>query len=170
MRINIFAIFTLIAVYGGVSFAAGSQKTASEQIFGNMTYFVGYKDPKPVTLHNGRYCRRFVWDVNYHQQYVYGDFNHDGLKDAAVIIWVNPGGGNIDEGVLTFLINDGTKLIHRASQYLEDHAIINSVKEKNGKVVVDMYVHQEGDCHAGPSKRVRRVYEYPGPQFPKGQA
>ncbi len=28
--------------------------------------------------------------------------------------------------------------------------------------MVDMYVHQEGDCNAGPSKRVREVYKYAG--------
>ncbi len=137
-----------------------SNKEAAK-IFGNMTYFLGNeKHTEAVTLKNGKFFKRYCWDIFYDNWYVYGDFNHDGLKDAAVIIVVNYGGGNTNDYMLTFLINDGKKLIHRASQYLDNWAIINSIKEKNGKVIVDMYVHQEGDCNAGPSKRVRNVYEY----------
>jgi len=46
---------------------------------------------------------------------------------------------------------------------LDDRAIINSMREKNGKVLIDMFVHQEGDCMAGPTKRVRNTYAYDGP-------
>ena len=38
-----------------------------------------------------------------------------------------------------------------------------SLKERNGHVLVDMFVHQEGDCMAGPTKRVSNVYTYDGP-------
>ncbi|MBF0123597.1 MAG: hypothetical protein HQL21_09400 [Candidatus Omnitrophica bacterium] len=127
-----------------------------------MTYFVSqplFADR--AVLVNGDYEERFL-SVHYEDKYVYGDFNHDGLKDAAVIIFENYG-GNADYYQLAFLINDGKELVHRASYGLDTWAIINSVREKNGKVVVDMYVHQDGDCNAGPSKRVRNVYEYNGP-------
>ena len=164
MRINLILFLLAVLSLGG---CAHDQQAAKS--FGNMTYFMNqplFKDR--ATLVDGKHDEEFL-NVFYDDKYVYGDFNHDGLKDAAVIIVENYG-GNASYYELAFLINDGTKLIHRASQHLEEHAIINSVKERNGKVVVDMYVHQKGDCHAGPSKRVRRVYEYPGPQFPKGQA
>ena len=128
-----------------------------------MTYFLGEKNVETVTLKNGKFFKRHCWDVYYDNWYVYGDFNHDGLKDAAVIIVVNPGDGNLNDYELAFLINDGKKLVHKASRYLDTWAIINSMKVKNGKVIVDMYVHQKGDCNAGPSKRVLNVYEYNGP-------
>ena len=133
------------------------------KIFGNMTYLVGNNhQADAVTLINGQYIKRNVWDIYYDDRYVYGDFNHDGLKDAAAIIVINYGGGNVNLYTLAFLINDGHKLVHRASYYLDNWAIINSLRVKNDKVVVDMYVHQKGDCNAGPSKRVRNVYTYSG--------
>ncbi len=140
-----------------------------EKVFGNMTYWVGNPhSPRQVTLVNGKYEEDFL-NIYYEGPYVYGDFNHDGLMDAAVVIMENFG-GNADDYELAFLINDGKKLVHRASYYLDVWAIVNSVHAKGGKVVVDMYVHQKGDCNAGPSKRVRRSYEYTEAQFPKRRA
>ena len=37
------------------------------------------------------------------------------------------------------------------------------MREKNGTVLIDLFVHQEGDCRAGPTKRIRNVYAYDGP-------
>ena len=134
------------------------------KIFGNMTYFVSNpfdrQKIEEVTLINEEYEDTFL-NVYYGNKYVYGDFNHDRLKDAAVVIFENHG-GNLDEYELAFLINDGHKLVHKASRDLDAWAVVNSLREKDGKVIVDMYVHQEGDCNAGPSKRVRNVYEYTG--------
>ena len=140
-----------------------TSKKEAERIFGNMTYLVGNeRHADMVTLSNGKYYRRYVWDIYYDHWYGFGDFNHDGLRDAVAIIVVNPGGGNTNDYMLEFLINNGHKLVHRASYYLDNWAIINSLRVKNDKVVVDMYVHQKGDCNAGPSKRVRNVYAYSG--------
>ena len=130
--------------------------------FGNMTYFFANEsDTQVAALINGAYQDESL-RVCYENKYAYGDFNHDGLKDAAVVISENTG-GNADLYELAFLINDGTKLVHKASLSLDVWAEVNSVAEKDGKVIVDMYVHQEGDCNAGPTKRVRNVYEYTGP-------
>ena len=158
-------LISVILSLGAALFLCGftSDKEASK-IFGNMTYFVGNNhQADAVTLINGQYIKRNVWDIYYDDRYVYGDFNHDGFKDAAAIIVINYGGGNVNLYTLAFLINDGHKLVHRASYYLENWAIINSLQVKKGKVIVDMYVHQDGDCNAGPSKRVRNVYRYSGP-------
>ena len=96
---------------------------------------------------------------NYESQYVYGNFNHDGLKDAAVIYTENSG-GNADWYTLAFLINDGQKLVHRASGVLDDRAVINSIRQQNGKVIVDLFVHQDDDCMGGPTKHVKNIFEY----------
>ena len=155
MRLNHVVLFLCVILFL-CGFA--SNKEAAE-VFGNMAYLVGKPDSaQRVKLVNGKYEEEFL-SVYYENKYVYGDFNHDGLKDAAVIIMENSG-GNADDYELAFLINDGKNLVHRASYYLDVWAIINSVHVENGKVIVDMYVHQNGDCNAGPSKRVLNVYAY----------
>ncbi|MBI3332805.1 MAG: hypothetical protein HYZ93_01795 [Candidatus Omnitrophica bacterium] len=142
-----------------------SQAWASRQaaqIFGNTTYVIGNKyATQEATLVDGVHDEPYL-TVEYTDRYTYGDFNGDGLKDAAVIV-TESGGGSGNWYVLAFLINDGEKFVHRASRVLDDRAIINSMREKNGKVLIDMFVHQKGDCMAGPTKRVRNTYAYEGP-------
>lgn len=122
-----------------------------------------------ASLVNGLYEWNYISEDNvfsyyrleYTGQYVYGDFNHDGLEDAAVIVIENSG-GNADWYTLAFLINDGKKFVHQASGVLDDRAIINSIRHKNGKVIVDMFSHQDGDCMGGPTYHVKSVFEYSG--------
>lgn len=131
-----------------------------------MAYLTSYPDfAEKVTLVSGTYAwnnGRFFYNLYFEGHYVYGDFNSDGLKDAAVIISEGEGGSG-DFRALAFLINDGRHLVHRASRYLGDRARINSLKARHGKVVIDLFVRQEGDCRAGPTKRVKNVYDYRHP-------
>ena len=153
------AFFFLI----GVVFLCGcATNREAAKLFGNMTYFVGNEHfAESATLVNCEYHASFL-NIYYDNRFVYGDFNHDGLRDAAVIT-VQNNGGNAQWYMLDFLINDGKALVHRASRELDDRAIINSMWQKNGKVFVDMYIHQSGDCMGGPTKRVKNSYEYTGP-------
>ncbi len=141
-------------------------RAKAHKLFGNMTYLTDspYIVEK-VTLIDGH---RVTWNgrlhhsMHYEGRYVYGDFNRDGFKDAAVVIAQNESAtGHCLE--LAFLINDGGQLVHRVSHYLGDRVIVNSVKGYHGKVIIDLFVHQEGDCMAGPTKRVRNVYDYLNP-------
>ena len=141
-------------------------RAAAQQLFGNTTYLTNPPDiAERVSLINGE---GVVWNGRLHAslyyggRYVYGDFNRDGLKDAAVIIGESQGGSD-DEVELAFLIHDGTRLVHRQSVSLGDSAIIRSLKERSGKVLGDMRIHQEGDCQAGPTKRVKNSYDYLNP-------
>lgn len=121
-----------------------------------------------VTLMNGY---RVVWNerlhvsLSYEGRYVYADWNQDGLDDAAVVINESQGGSD-DEFWLAFLIHDGARLVHRQSAYLGDSAVINSLTVDDDRVIVDMFIHQEGDCQAGPTKRVKQVYTYDSPPSP----
>lgn len=137
----------------------------ANKIFGNMVYFFddgpALQQRTAAKLVNGEHEEPY-FNVYYEHKYVYGDFNHDGLKDAAVIITENTG-GNSDWYTLAFLINDGMKLVHKASFILDDRAIINSLREKNGKVFIDMYVHNPDDSRGGPTKRVKNLYQYVDP-------
>lgn len=167
MRLKKRMVRTLFATGGLVVFVillVGHQaESATNKIFGNMTYFTDcpYIAEK-VTLVNGE---GVVWNYRLHVslyyggQYVWGDFNRDGLKDAAVIIHQSEG-GSADWRSLAFLINDGMRLVHRQCAYLGDRAIVNSLREQDGRVIIDMFVHQKGDCMAGPTKRVKYVYAF----------
>lgn len=145
-------------------------KAEAARIFGNMTYFTNspYIAEK-VTLTNGSGVVWVDWDnllhvsLWYEQRYLLGDFNRDGLKDAAVLIGESQGGSD-NEIELAFLINDGKQFVHRQSVCLGDSAIINSLSERSGKVFIDRFIHQEGDCQAGPTKRVKNVYDFLEPQ------
>jgi hypothetical protein len=144
------------------------RSTQAHQRFANMTYQT--TSPyivEKLTLVDG-YC--ITWNgrlhhtMHYEDRYVYGDFNHDGLTDATVVIAQGEGGsGHFRE--LAFLINDGTQLVHRVSHYLGDRVIINSLKELNGKVMIDMFVHRENDCRAGPTKRMKYTFDYLNPDL-----
>lgn len=159
------AIAVMVLLIGCFIFPSESQARVSEKKFlGNLTYFTGNRDVPKLNLIDGS---RTAWyghcsvSLNLEGHYVFGDFNRDGLRDAAVVIFQNEG-GNLDEYSLTFLINDGTKLVHRNSAHLDFWAIINYIWQRDGKIFVDMFVHQEGDCNAGPTKHVKRVFDYQG--------
>ena len=153
-------LFAGLVVVGALVQHHASRQAA--RVFGNATYVIwdGYV-AQAATVVDGIHDEPYLYVV-YADRHAYGDFNRDGLKDAAVIV-TESGGGTGNWYTLAFLINDGEKFVHRASRVLDDRAIINSMREKKGKVLIDMFVHQEGDCMAGPTKRVRNIYAYDGP-------
>ena len=160
MRLSL--ILLLLTGMGFLCGCATTDRRQAAEIFGNMTYYIGNEHfAQPAKLVNCGYFSPFL-KLHYDNKFVYGDFNHDGLKDAAVITIENTG-GNADWYMLDFLINDGKQFVHRATRALDDRAIINAFWQKNDKVFIYMYIHQEGDCMGGPSKRVKNVYEYTGP-------
>lgn len=151
-------------------------KASAEKLLGDMTYLTSSPDVPRLTFIDGSrtasYGRLHV-SLNIEGHFCFGDFNRDGLQDAAVVIFENEG-GNLDDYSLAFLIHDGTRFVHARSVHLGFWSVINSVRERAGKVVVDLFVHQEGDCNAGPTKRVKKVFDYrelgPDPLVPVAQA
>lgn len=144
-----------------VSGCATDRRRAAE-MFGNMTYYVGNEpSAESVTLVGSSYHSTFL-NVFYDDKFVYGDFNHDGLKDAAVILEKNSG-GSAYVLTLNFLINDGKKLVHKASRRLEGAIEINRMSLKNGRVYIDMDVRQGEGYAEHPSRRVKKFYEYADP-------
>ena len=166
-RLTMRSLCAMLCVLLSVVLLLGHQSRATaNRRFSNMTYVTNSPDiAEQVTLVNGE---GVVWNGRLHTslyyggRYVYGDFDRDGLEDAAVIIGESQGGSD-DEVALAFLIHDGTQLVHRQTVYLGQSAIINALKERSGNVIVDMLIHQEGDYQAGPTKRVRNVYSYGKP-------
>lgn len=167
IRLKNFWVRTLVGcscvIVGTVVLFGYQSKAAADKLFGNMTY----RTTRPyiaetVTLIHGE---RVVWNGRLHVSLlykgycVYGDFNRDGLKDAAVVISEGEGGTGHFRA-LAFLINDGRQLVHRASYGLGDRARINSLTVRDHCVIVDAYVHGPHDCMAWPTKRIRSVYDY----------
>jgi len=145
-----------------LSFISGCASRA-DAVFYDMVLNIGNEQSsEKIRLSHGEYHQEHVLHVGYDGKYVFGDFNRDGLRDAAVIIWES-GGGSACWYELAFLINDGKKLVHQSTYELDDHAKINSIIEQDNKVIVDMSVHQEEDSHGGPTKHVINTYEYKGP-------
>jgi hypothetical protein len=158
MRLSIFLL--LLVGFGFLSGCAAERRQAAE-IFGNMTYYRGNEHfAEPIKLIECNYTSSF-FNVFYENKFVYGDFNHDGIKDAAVITNESSGGSG-DWYMLNFLINDGKNFVHRSSRQLEDAVEINRIWQKKDRVFVDMYIHKQGDCAGYPTKRVKNVYEYTG--------
>lgn len=157
------AIAVIVLLIGCFAFPSESQARISEKkLLGNLSYFTGSRDvPKLVLIDGSRtaWYGRCSVSLNLEGHYVFGDFNRDGLRDAAVVVFMNEG-GNLDEYSLAFLINDGMKLVHLNSVHLDFWAIINYIWQRDGKVFVDLFVHQAGDCNAGPTKRVKMVFDY----------
>lgn len=153
----------MVFFIGSAALPSESQARVSEKRFlGNLAYYTGSGDVPKLTLIDGSrtaYYGRCSVSLNLEGHYVFGDFNRDGLRDAAVVIFMNEG-GNLDDYSLAFLINDGTKLVHRNSVHLDFWAIINYIWQRDGKVFVDLFVHQEGDCNAGPTKRVKWAFDH----------
>ncbi len=147
-------------------FASECMANSPDEIFGNMTYIIGDKErSQEVTLVDGKYRdtpKHPLLCVYYGGDFVYGDFNNDGLRDAAVVI-TESGGGSANWLSLAFLINDGEKLIHRSSYDLGYKPDIVSLTEEDGKVVVDMLVRDENTWAEGIMKPVKNIYEYTGP-------
>ena len=141
-------------------------RAEAHKLFGNMTYMTDspYIVEK-VRLVNGKcvtWNGRLHHAMHYEGRYVHGDFNRDGLEDAAVVVAQSEGGsGHFLE--LAFLINEHGRLVHRVSHYLGDRIIVNSLRERNGQVIIDMFIHRKHDCRAGPTKRVRNAYDYLNP-------
>lgn len=155
-------LMSLVVVLGFQS------KAAADKLFGNMAYLTTYPDwRRTVTLVDGQYSWSerssdgafWSYGLYYEGHSVYGDFNRDGLKDAAVILSEGEDGTG-DFRALAFLIHDGRQLVHRASYGLGDRARIKSLIVSDHRVIVDAYVHGPHDCMAWPTKRVRNVYDY----------
>lgn len=141
-------------------------RAATHKIFSSMTYYTSSPDlAEKIILANGSgvvWRHRLHAYLYYGNRYALGDFNEDGRKDAAVIIGESQSATG-DEVELAFLIHDGKQLVHQQTIYLGNHTTVHSLKERDGKVIVDMFVHQRGDCQAGPTKRVIARYDFLNP-------
>jgi len=133
---------------------------APDDALANMAYVVGDEThSQKVILVEGKYRypdEHPLLYVYYEGKFVYGDFNRDGLQDAAVVIY-DSGGGSGYSTNLAFLINDGTQLVHKSTHDLGYRPDIIFLNEEDGRVIIDMRVYDENTWAEGIKKR-RRLY------------
>lgn len=156
------AIFYFILFLCGIFVSVSYSQTQEDILFGNMTYLIGDENSsEKVTLVNGEY-RDPLLCVYYDGDFVYGDFNRDGLEDAAVVI-SDSGGGSGYSLSLAFLINDERELIHASSYDLGYKSHVTFLAEWQGEVVVDTLVPDRREGSGGFPIHVRKKYAYVGP-------
>jgi len=139
---------------------------APDDMLANMTYVVGDEcHSQKVTLVEGKYRypdKHPLLCVYYEGEFVYGDFNNDGLQDAAVVIY-DSGGGSGYSTNLAFLINDGSQLVHKSSYDLGYRPDIILLSAERGNVIIDMMVYNESTWAEGIKDQVKATYEYTEP-------
>ena len=82
------------------------------------------------------------------RSFTIGDFNNDGLDDAAHVIGYS-GGGSGYFYYLTIFVNDHGKLKYLTQRELGDRIVIKDVKYESGSFVVDMITQGEGEEFVG---------------------
>lgn len=153
-KLAVWLVMALCGILGleGVSRGQG-------EVFGNMTYLVEVGDGlKPVTLVDGEY-RSPTLCVYYEGQAVRGDFNRDGLEDAAVVLY-DSGCGSGYSLNLAFLMHDGDKLVHECSCPLGSKVEVTALTAHDDAVIVEMLVPDPREGRGRFPMRVRKVCEY----------
>ena len=91
-----------------------------------------------------------------------GDLNGDGLPDAAVTLWANPGGS----GTFTYLaavINKNGTAMPAASVFLGDRIIVKSLAIQSGEIFVTMLTRKPNEAmSAKPTVEVIRKFRLQG--------
>jgi hypothetical protein len=130
----------------------------------NMTYKVEDATHGEVPLHNGEFedepyepgaASRL--EVRFGDRVAHGDLDGDGTPDAAVILWVDPGGSGTFVH-LALVLNQNGKPSHVASELLGDRVKVKSLCIKNRIVTVDMLTQGPNDPMCEPRQRVLRRY------------
>lgn len=156
------AVFCVISFLCGMVVESFDSRTREDILFGNRAYRIGDEvSSQEIDLVDGKY-RDPLLCVYYEGDFVYGDFNRDGLEDAAVVI-SESGGGSGYSLSLTFLINDGKKLVHESSCDLGYKSHVTFLTEWQGEVVVDTLVPDRREGSGGFPIHVRKTYAYVGP-------
>lgn len=87
----------------------------------------------------------------------YGDLNNDRVDDAVVLLAVNQGGPGMDVH-LAAVINAGGMPRFGASAFIDDRAIMQSVRLESGEIIVDAIVHGRNDPGCCPSTQISRIF------------
>jgi hypothetical protein len=168
------AVLLLTVMLGGLQVAQGKAGLTDQKMeptghpgsltlaqLKNATYMVM---DKKITLRNGSYnggtlAKGNFLDVRFYRA-IFGDLNHDGNYDAAVIYSYNSGGSG-SFVTLGAMLNQGGNP-QQAALELGDRVVVNSMAIREGVIILDMLVHGPDDPLANPTKRQTQKYMLAG--------
>jgi hypothetical protein len=162
---SFFALVTACSItFGGNANEKASRSNASptltENDLANATYRID--ELGAFQLDNGEFNRQYGEGMTQRHQVTlekvaFGDLDHDGLSDAAVILARQSGGS----GTFKYLVamrNTGNAFRQQASVLLGDRVQINTMSIADDQVNLDTVVAGPRDSTCCPSQRVKQTY------------
>jgi len=157
---------------GGAGTTLAQAPELSPGVLRNGAYPIhAFSRQKWVQLQNGVFRRGMDEDDAYFLevrlvQAAWGDLNGDGRADAAVILVSHTGGsGRFFEAAA--VVNDRGRPRYAASASLGDGIKVNSLRIKDGIIVLDLVVHGEDDPSCCPTLKITRQYRLEGSRLVK---
>ncbi|HKJ38337.1 MAG TPA: NBR1-Ig-like domain-containing protein [Anaerolineales bacterium] len=95
--------------------------------------------------------------VTVNEPVAFGDLNGDSVDDAAIMVSEGYGGTGVNVYVAAVANSAGIPL-HKASVWIDDRAIIQSIRIDSGYIIVNAIVHGDNDPGCCPSKQVTRIF------------
>ena len=91
----------------------------------------------------------------------FGDLDGDLIADAAVVIFIDPGGSGTFIHLLAMHDREGAP-VQAAREFLGDRIRVQGIAISNGRIFVTMLVHGPGDGLCCPSVEIRRAFTLQG--------
>ena len=91
----------------------------------------------------------------------FGDLDGDEVADAAVVVFIDPGGSGTFIHLLAMRDRDGAPL-QAGRQFLGDRVRVERLTIRDGHIFVTMIAHGPGEPMCCPATRVRRAFTLRG--------
>jgi hypothetical protein len=183
---NSLLVVILVLLAWAVVMAAAGGNTASKrkartkverlslQQLKNMTYKVQDATHGEASLHNGEFDDEAYepgaashLEVRFGDRVAHGDLDGDSTPDAAVILWVDPGGSGTF-AYLALVLNQNGEPRHVASELLGDRVNVKNIRIQSRIVTVDMLTQGPTDPMCEPRQRVIQRYALNHGQLVRG--
>ena len=122
----------------------------------------------PIRFHQGRGIVRYGDGATERVQaglvgdlVAYGDLDGDVAADAAVLVFIDPGGSGTFIHLLAMHDREGTP-VQAGREFLGDRVRVQGLTISRGRIVVTMLVHGPGDGLCCPSVEVSRAFTLQG--------
>lgn len=99
----------------------------------------------------------------------FGDLDGDRIADAAVVVFIDPGGSGTFIHLLAMRDRDGTP-VQAGRAFIGDRVRVESLTIRDGRIFVSMVAHGPGDPMCCPSTRMRRAFTLRGCRLEPAQS
>ena len=125
-------------------------------------------DEAPIRFHRGRGSIKYGAGATQQVEaglvgdlVAFGDLDGDKVADAAVVVFINPGGSGTFIHLLAMHDREGTP-VQAGREFLGDRVRVKSLTIWGGRVFVTMLAHGRGDPMCCPSIEIRRAFTLHG--------